>query len=649
VLASAAARAWASWDVPTPWIAPDEFVYGLTGESLYRAGRLVVLDGPTPYYSAVVPALNGIPLALGDLELGYTALKVVQALLMSLTAVPVYLWGRRLTSRRWAALAALLTLALPGLAYSGLVMSEVAFYPVVVLAAWAAAAAIATPTPARQGVFVLAAALAIATRLQAVFFVVVFPCAVALDALLGRRRLRIAVYAPAVAGVAALVVVWAGARLVVDESVLGAYGQASGTASLGRSAEFVWYHAGDLALLSGIVPLCALLVLLWSAARRGERDRHVSAYLGVCASVVVSLVLEVGVFASREVGLLAERNLIAAAPLLFLAFALWLGRGAPGGYPARAIVGLGVAAAVLSLPLGRFVVPEALPDSFSLIPVLHLRRLTSLRETEIVVWLAVVAAVLVFATLPRRLLPVLAVLLLLVLGAGSVSASREVEAQAKAQRLRLLGPSRRWIDRGADAPVAYVYDGQAYWNAVWENLFWNRRIRSVYDLPGATVPGPLPQQALQVLPDGELRPDGKASQARFAVIPVNYTLVGEQVASAPQLGTDRQGLGLWNVEPPLRLSTITTGLLPNGDVDYQAALRVYGCRSGSFDLVFLVKEPQTVRVFLDGRLARKAGFGSPTTWRLKLPVAPVARSSRICTMKVLPGGLLGTTRFAFDR
>jgi hypothetical protein len=304
---------------------------------------------------------------------------------------------------------------------------------------------------------------------------------------------------------------------------------------------------------------------------------------------------------------------------------------------------------VLSLPLGTFVVPEALPDSFTLVPVLHLRRLTSLRATELALWLGVLAAVLLFAFVPRRTLALLPAVLALALLAGSVAASREVVAQARAQQTRLLGPARRWIDARADGPVAYVYDGQSYWNAVWENLFWNRRIRWVYDLPGPQVPGPLPQQALEVSPDGRLEPDGTVSPARFAVIPVNYTLVGEQVASAPQVGTDRQGLGLWRLEQPLRLSTITTGLLPNGDVDYQAALRVYGCRSGTFDLVFLVKEPQTVRVFLDGRLARRTTFAAATTWRLRLPVAAAVGTSRICTMRVLPGGLLGTTRFAFER
>jgi hypothetical protein len=90
--------------------------------------------------------------------------------------------------------------------------------------------------------------------------------------------------------------------------------------------------------------------------------------------------------------------------------------------------------------------------------------------------------------------------------------------------------------------------------------------------------------------------------------------------------------------------------LPNGDVDRVAVLNVYGCRAGAFDLVMLVKQPESVQVVVDGRLARRVAFPSPTTWHLTLPVSPTGMgSNRICRLTVLPTGLLGTTRFAFDR
>jgi 4-amino-4-deoxy-L-arabinose transferase-like glycosyltransferase len=151
ILLSTALRGWAASRVPTPWIQPDETVYAELGRSLWSSGHLEVLGRHTAFYSAVYPALVGGPLGLADREVGFSVLQWLQALVVSLAAVPVYLWGRSLVSqRRWALAAAALTLLLPGLAYSGLVMSEVAFLPLLVLAAWATARALEAPTARAQ-------------------------------------------------------------------------------------------------------------------------------------------------------------------------------------------------------------------------------------------------------------------------------------------------------------------------------------------------------------------------------------------------------------------------------------------------------------------------------------------------------------------
>jgi hypothetical protein len=643
VLVSAGLRAWASRGVPTPWILPDETFYGLLGQGLYRDGHLQVLDGPTPYYSAVVPALAGLPLSLGDLVLGHSILKVLQAVVMSLAAVPVYLWGRSLMTHGWALVAAALTLAVPGLAYSGLVMSEVAFYPVLVLAAWAMAAALADPTPARQLLFLGATCLAVATRLQAVVLVPAFLTAVVLESLLARRRPRLARLALSLGGFALLATGWVVSRRGADDSLLAGYAEAGGRYDVGTAARFVAHHAGDLALLTGVVPVCALLLLLVRGLRSGEPDPHVRAFLAVAAGTALWLVVQVGVFASRELGLLAERNLFAAAPLAFLGFALWLDRGAPDRLRTRLLVGVAVAAIVIAVPLGDLLrTDDALPHAFTLI-LLHEAH-AHIGMIQLGIGLAAVAAMLV----PRRALPVLPAAVLLALAGASVAASRTVAEEARAQQARVVGPERRWVDAAASLPVAYVYDGQAYWTAVWETLFWNRKIRWVYDLPGAVVPGPLPQHPLEVEPDGELRPSGRASEAEYAISSVGRAFRGERVAGAPQLGTDREGLELWRLERPLRLSTVTSGLFANGDVDREATLMAYDCEGGAFEAVLLVKEPQTVHVLLDGRPVERRAFPGAETWRLRVPV-PQGTGAGPCRLRVVPTGLLGTTRFAFER
>ena len=62
VVVSTAIRFAAAQAFTTPWIAPDEMVYGLIGESLWSHGTLEIRGLPTPYYSILTPALVGAPL-----------------------------------------------------------------------------------------------------------------------------------------------------------------------------------------------------------------------------------------------------------------------------------------------------------------------------------------------------------------------------------------------------------------------------------------------------------------------------------------------------------------------------------------------------------------------------------------------------------
>src|SRR5207247_1299606 len=78
---------------------------------------------------------------------------------------------------------------------------------------------------------------------------------------------------------------------------------------------------------------------------------------------VVFFVVEVGVFASEHVGRLAERDLLALSPILFVGFALWLERGAPRPRATTAAVGVLTLAPLLLLPVKRLVVEAAAPDA----------------------------------------------------------------------------------------------------------------------------------------------------------------------------------------------------------------------------------------------------------------------------------------------
>jgi hypothetical protein len=648
--------------VPVPWIAPDEMTYGLIGESLYRSGSLDILGGPTPYFSALVPAFVGLPLSLGNLVLGYDLLKVLQALAMSLAAVPVFVWGRTLCGTRWALVAAALTLALPGLVYSGLVMTEVLFYPLLVLAGWATAQAIERPTLARQGLLVAAVVLATLTRLQALVLVPAVLCAYGLDAAIARSTATIRRSLPVLTlGVATLVAL--GAVRLAGGSVLGGYGVVAHSGySLGSAAPYVVYHAASLTILTGVFPVCALLLLLVGSARNGEPNRAVRAFLAVAASFSAWLVVEVGVFASQYVGRLAERDLIGLAPLLFLALAVWIDRGARRGYWAMTIVGLAVAAPLAVLPLDRLVTSYAPPDAPTLAALWELRQASSLRTLEIVFFVAAGAAILLFALVPPRRVAVLTAVLLVALAGGSVAAAREAAQQSRDRQATYLGPDRRWVDHAADGPTALLYTRGSGWVGAWETVFWNRRITSVLGVGGARVFGPMPTTPARIRPDGRIvTPDGATPRPAYVVAPLGevesvpaYRLAGTLVAFVRRPGSTAGGSALWHVDPPLRLDYRASGLQPNGDVyaGGDARLVAFAChRGGMFRVTLLIKEPQALTILRNGAFYRRVRVENPAPnqpWQATIPTVPRAGANGTCTLDVRPEGLIGTTVFEVD-
>ena len=625
VAVSTIVRAWAALRIPTPWIAADEMIYAELGRSLWETGHLSILGADTAFYSLVYPALIGLPLALFDTEHGYDVARIIQSLAMSLAAVPVFLWGRRLMSERWALAAAALTLSIPGLAYSGLLMTETIFYPLVVLSAWLAARALAEPTRLGQALLLATVALTILTRLQGVVLVPSFALAIALYAAAGRTTAPLVRLWPSLAGLALL-----GAAVLA--AGLGAY-EPAGTVSygLGDALRYGVYHAADLLLLVGVVPACAVVAL---ALARPETPA-VRAYLAVTCALTLGFVAQVGLFASRYVGRLAERDLLGLAPLFFLGLCVWLDRGAPRSRRSSALVAFGAAALVLTLPLGWLVHEAALPDAFALIPVWQLG------DYGLVVWSFTVVAVLAFALLPRRALTLVPLVLAAVFIASSVTVSRYVAGEASTLKTSFFGGAApTWVDAAASGEVAYFYDGEPHWNAVWSYAFWNRAIRRVYVLEGAKrVPGPLPQTRVDPFPVGVLADDAPP----YVLGSTAFTFRGEATASLDQVGLVQRGLVLWRSDPPLRLRTVLTGVQAVGDIYGPATMTVYDCPGGSFELTLIAKgAPVTVRLETGGQTLERT-LQAEEIWRPSIAVA----AGSICALALTPSGLVGSTRFEF--
>jgi hypothetical protein len=466
----------------------------------------------------------------------------------------------------------------------------------------------------------------------------------------GLRRLW-----PAAAGLAGLLVAWLVWRLASGEGALGGYEVVAQSGySVGAAAKYVVYHLADLLVLCGLFPACAVALLLVRALRRGEPDPRVRAYLAVAASVTVWLVVEVGVFASRYSDRLVERNLIALGPVLFVGLMLWLERGTAGSYLARAGVALAAAAVLLVLPVKRYVNVFGTHDTMTLIPLYKLVQASS-PGTLVAVYSAVAGvAALAFALLPRRVLQAVPVVLFAALAAASVVSSQYVASQARKQQAMFLGADPRWVDHatgGTSGSVAYLYDGDPDWNGVWETLFWNKHVDRVYTIGDNAVPGPLPQKLVGVEPEGTLTlPTGRLRSPKYAVISTKFTLAGRSVAQIAQQGLRQGGLALWQVSPPLRISTWTTGTQGNGDIyaAERAQIAAFDCTKGQFRLTFLIKEAETVDLVLDGRVVKRLSFQSPTIWRGTVPVSSHT-PEQPCFLQIAPSGLLGTTVLAFER
>jgi hypothetical protein len=647
---SAAVRFYAATRIDGLWIAPDEMIYATLGQSLWEDGAMRIFGGPTGFYSLVYPALAGLPLVLFGLENGYVVLKALQAVVMSLTAVPVYLWTRRMASPAWALVAAALSIAVPALLYAGLIMTEVAFYPALVLAAWATAAALERPTLGRQALLVGAIVLAGATRLQGLVLVPVLLTALGLAALLERDARLPLRFWPALAGLAVPAFAWAAWRAAASgwSGVLGSYAAAAHSDyAVGESARFVAYHLADLLLLTAFFPVCAVTLLAWEAFRGREASRAVRAYVATAVSLTAWLVVEVGVFASENVHQLAERDLIGVAPVLFVGFGVWLARGAPRPRVAAALVALAALGVLLGLPLRRLVVPAAIPDAFGLVPLFWLREHVAVATFELVVWTGAALAALLFVLVPRRFAVVLPAVAVVGLALSSVAATREVSQRADFDQRFLLGGARGWVDELADEPVAYLYSGEPYWNGVWQALHWNRRIRRVYTPEGIRLPPGLPLTVVRIEEDGRfVRPDGTPIPERLMVASNGQRLRGDVLGGIEQQRLEQTGVTLWRLQPPPRMDWLLTGVRPEGDMHEPGVMRVWDCQGGRLELTLLPKGSTKAELRVNGRIDRVLEFAGEefVNWTLFPPPG-----ARFCRFEIDGDGLLGSTQIAFVR
>ena len=625
-------------------------VYGLLGRSFWDTGRFELLSGGASFYG-FYPVLAGLPEAIFGTTIGITVLQVLQALLASSAAALVYAWARPAAAARWALSAAALTALLPALLYSGLVMTESMFLAAATLALWMMARALVQPTIGRQLAVVATVLLAASARLQGLVLVPILLSAIALAAWFARDPRILLRFSPLLIALAALALCGLLFQLLRGAPTslpLGAY---SVTTSPGydrvEAARWVFRHVGDLFLLVLGAPLIAALLLGYRAARGRERDPHARALVAVTLSASFWLTIQVGVFASRYVGQLAERDLIAAAPPLMVCFAVWLSRGMPRPQPATSIIAFLAAVPALLLPVRTLVTADAAPDAFMTIPLARL----SAGRLELV-WLAATAiTVALTVLLPKRAAALLPVLIAAAFIVTSTLTVHEIERRSRFDRFEFFGAaSRSWVNDAATGPVTYLYDGNLFWNAVWHTAYWNDRIRWIAKLPSPS-PGWVPNaSAVDARPDGLIVDDrGRSLPSHEVIASTAFTLIGKVVAQVQQSGVDQAGMRLWRTPGPPRLSTATAGLRPNGDITEPVHITVYACKPGRLEMTLIGKEPARVEISVNGAPKLHVALAAGAVWTGSVPAPKDATGQASCVYELLSKGIAGTTRIEFIR
>ena len=650
VAVSAALRFGAGRGFDVPWISPDESIYALLGRSLWQTGSPTLLGVDAWGYSFLYPALAGGPLSLSDLTLGIELLQALQAVAMSATAVVVYLWGRRPLGPAWALVAAALSVAVPGLAYSGLVMTEALSYPVTALALASLSATLARPTPVLQALSLGAIVIALATHVRAAALVPALFLAVALQCWFERgrepARRQAGLLAATAAACATLLAGFALAGRWSD--VFGAYGAAAGGYEVRAALADVFWHLGGTFVLVAGIPLVALALMIRECGQGRETDSAAQSLVAIAAAWTIAVVVEVGTFASRWVDHIAERDLLTVAPPLFLVFGLWLRRGLPRAGPGAKLAALAVAAPAVLLPVARFAVPEAALDAFSYIPLGQLAERTSAGTLELLFPLAAAGLVAAAILVPTRARLVLPALVAGVLVGFSILATREIDRLSALERAWVFDSGDpRWLDAVANGPVTYLH-GSAYPAGAWKHVFWNERISEVAALAGSSSLDPLVPAALEVGADGDLRPTRAGRDAELVAAPAELAVAGERIAEAPR-STDLTGLALWRADLPLRLDSWRTGVQPNGDITGAAKLTVYRCGRGRLELTLLGKQGTPVEIRADGLTVARPEIAPGAAWTDAIPAPANADGRAPCVFEVVSPGLLGSTRFAFVR
>jgi len=625
VLASIAVRLVVNTRFQAPTILTDELTYTQLARDI-ADGSFSLANG----YGIVYPLLMAPAWAIAEFgTTAYTLMKATNAVIISLTAVPVFLWARRLMQPRFALLAAALMLLMPSMAYSGHVMTENAFILAVTLAAWAIATAVERPTPLHQALVAITLLVAFATRAQAGVLVVALPVIVVLGVLaeeratgafswhgVGRRLARWWL----VGGLAALGLIAVIARTVLTDwrwnQLLQAYGvTADGQYTLAKALRYYVWHLGEATFALGVIPVAAVGVLVGLWVMNRLRTPAERAYVATALVLVLLVILQVGIFMSYWSERISERNMLCVFPLLLVGLALWLDSALPRSRWTAGIAAAVAGVLVLCVPFAFVYGRSPSTETWAaVLPDILTRRLPGgADDVQILIVVGVAVALVVFGLLREKTaLVVIPILLIGYFAVGQAAAVRIVgKTSAEFRNIPSLGADADWLDRSVPPgqDVAFLFGSSLGPDTDrligWETTFFNRRPYTVKTWEVDLTSDPL-TGAVRT-PEG-----GEPTLPRYVITPSTRQFVGTVVA-------DRAACLLQEPTTPYRIALGASGIYPDGWTGGTATIDLLapGCSQATLRLSRVPGTGATGVEVSNGALTTLAdgaiGFAEPPT------------------------------------
>jgi hypothetical protein len=553
--------------VASVWILPDEIVYSELAKSIAAGGRPAIRGVHVFGWGEVYPTLIAPAWALFDDPVrAYHVALGVNAFVMSLAAIPAYLLSRMFVSQRAALLVAVFTVLVPSMSYTGVLMTENAFYPVFLLSVLLITRAVREPTASNQALALVGLGIVAFTRIQGVALVAAYLGALALFALTGsasERRRYLVRASPTIVVVVLASLAPPLVSLASGNGLLGWLGARSGTFHQFQPREIPeWfaYLTGDLVLYVAVAPLAAAVVMIAIGLSR-RASPPVRLFAAVTLPTFLTMLVSVSVVSASldvdGVENLNERYVFYVVPLTFLGLALWERERLPLPRPLVWVVLAASCVVAASVPFARLD-HNASFQSIALMPWIGLKSLGPLLP------LIVAAFTLGCGMLWLRSRPesvgrlwfvtgiTMTLLAMLAIGGNASSASDTART--------FQGGSATWIDDalppGATVPVVWRerlasrgrLDTFAPWLMVAE--FFNHAVGDLYRLGGPTYYEDfLPTRPIARLADGTLVENGSPLEARYVLVTCDTPVAGTVVARSPH-----GALELVRTEGPLRLA-----------------------------------------------------------------------------------------------